>query len=341
MAYTDPNSYYYAAPTSNLAFVHALVQALCGVHATIPSTTRYTVIESYHSVSAVRQVPSGGLLENSTNGWEPGGATPGTNSWIVLQCEETRSGDLWQVEIRCTGNTELRLYPDGNWVPGGGTVGSPTRPSPVLTSISPGLNLGTPTSPRSLVWDKSMFLVLGYNGGLGTQNFSYVGEFDTWLDLTLDPKPYCLQGSTSSQDNWDRISAQDGTTATTLSTANDGEGASGTDILTYGPTQLLPYLFTVRPPSAHYHAGGVARHCARTIHAEPGGSTHTLSRFGTGDRSWIRAVTAGSGTGHFCVRHDGTVVGTDAEMARLSYDLEPPTGYPLIRRVPWLVRGRP
>jgi hypothetical protein len=334
MAYTDPNTYYHAAPASNGAFAKDLVMALCGVHPTIPSTTRYTVIESYHSVSAVRQVPSGNLLENSTNGWEPGGATPGTNSWIVFQCEETASGLLWQGMIDLESSTTVRLFPLRNWTVGLGTDINPTLPSSYLEDTSPGLNLTPGTDPRSMVWDKGMWSVVGWEP---TQRQIYMGEYDSWINDGTDLRPYALSGAVSSRGDWQRISYVNNVTQT-LGFAVGGS----TSAATAGPVMLQPY-HVVWTSASHASVGGVPRHigwCTASPKAGSDGTHTSLSPLGTTDRTWIRANSSG-GNEWVAIRHDGTARGDDQYVCRISYDLDPPTGYPLIRTRPWLVRGRP
>lgn len=333
MAVTTPNKHYFSAPAGNVAFMAELVECLCNAHATIESTVQWTVIESWDGTT--REVPAGGLLSASTNAWAPGGGTPGAGSWIVLRSRPGRVAATFQVKFTNSGGTpQVQLIPYDDWVVGGGTGGSPTLPSRIITAGS--LSITTGTQPRAVVWDEAMFAVMTLNTADASQSQVYVGEVDLRASEADDPRPFVQFASSAGWDQnvWRRYSPIDDTTALSggLVMIDSTSPTSTTFPLGLFISATEVYFAT----ASHQHFAGIARH----IGIGPRLTANTRTTFGLslGVRDWVFFRPTGNAWG---MRHDGTTLDADAIRMRESYDITPPPGHDIVRQHPYLVRARP
>lgn len=309
-----------------------LVECLCGEHSTVDSTSDWTVIDSWDGTT--RTAPVSGDLADCANAWVPGGAAPGSGSWIVLRSQPGRVAATFQVKFTNSGGTpQVQLIPYDDWVVGGGTGGSPTLPSRIITAGS--LSITTGTQPRAVVWDEAMFAVMTLNTADATQRQTYVGELDLRAAEADDPRPFVQFDSSAGWDQsaWRRISPIDDTTA--LSSGLVMIDATSPTSTSFPLGLFISPVDVYFSTASHQHFAGIARH----IGIGPRLTANTRTTFGInlGDRDWVFFRPTGNAWG---MRHDGTTLDADAIRMRESYDITPPDGYPLVRRHPALIRTR-
>lgn len=333
MTLTEPNVKWHT-PADNVPFMVDVIEALCGGVGSIPSTTLWTVIDSWDGTT--REVPSGNLLANSTNGWMPGSPTPGSGSWIVTQCQAGERSTVHQIKWTVSGTTaQMQLIPYADWTPGGGTGAAPTLPSRITVATS--LNIGIGNTPRAIVWDESMVAWSGCSVATSTVISLYLGEVHCPFDESTIPRPFVhvrvTAATTWDSGSWSHYSQINDTT---LCTANGlGMTLSGqlsTEIPFGGfLTPVRLYNTTV----GHKYFIGTARHIANIPH--PHTNSKTTWGLSLGVRDWM---SQGTTTGHHAMRHDGTVLSFDELRLPTSEDLDVPTGAELVRYRPYLVRER-
>jgi hypothetical protein len=332
MALTTPNKHYFSAPASNVDFMVDLVESLCGAHATVVSTVQWEVVESWDGTT--REVPSDGLLANSTNNWAPGSPPPGSGSWIVLRSLPGRVSATFQVKFtNSAGTPQVQLIPYDDWTIGGGTGASPTLPSRITAAAT--LAVSTPTAPRAVVWDEAMFAFMTLNTTDATQRQGYVGEVDLRATEANDPRPFVHFNNSGGWEasTWARYSPVDDTTA--LTTGLVMIDTTSPQSTTYPLGLFISATEVYFSASGHQHFAGIARH----IGVGPRLLANTRTTFGLnlGDRDWVFFRPSGNAYG---MRHDGTTLDADEIRMRESYDITPPPGYEAVRRVPQLVRVR-
>lgn len=331
MPVTTPNKHYWSAPVGNVEFMCGLIEAICGAHATVTSTVAWTVIDSWDGTT--REVPSGGLLANSTTKWAPGGVIPPANSWIVLQSKPGRVAAVHQTKWTNNGGTpEVQLIPYADWTVGGGTGNSPTLPSRITAATS--MSTTTATAARATVWDEGMVALMSLNTADANQSSVYIGELDPRCSEAEDPRPFVHVGTSGSwaSGTWRRISPVNDTTllsgATMIAT---GELAPSSAPIGW-PIFAIPVTFAT---ASHSHYAGIARHIAASYDL----ASNTKTTFGltAGVRDWCGFRPSGNSR---LMRHDGTTLTADLIRGSSSLELDPPTGYPLVRKHPQVVRVR-
>lgn len=331
MPLTAPNAHYFASVTSNISFMVDIVELLCGEHATIASTTDWTVIDSWDGTT--RTAPVSGNLADCANAWVPGGSTPGNGSWIVLQSQPGNVAAVFQVRFKVNSTTpEFYLMPFADWTPGGGTGGSPTIPSRVSPAKQFAVTTGT--ASRALVWDEACWAAMTLNSDDGTQFQTYCGELNSLLDA--DERPFVAGVESSgwyALATWWRTSPVNDSTSLTTGATLDG---TINDMTAWPLGVALTPVGVYFGASSHQHFAGTCRHIA----IGPAYTSGTKATCGEslGVRDW--AIWRSSGLNASMIRHDGTALAADELRLRTPYDTEPPTGYPLVRRRPQLIRVR-
>jgi len=336
VALTDPNIRYHT-PTGNIELMVDTIEALCGGVGSIPSTTTWTVIDSWDGTS--REVPTDNLLANATTDWAPGGAVPVSGSWIVLQCQSGERTTVHQSKWTVTGSTaNVQLIPYADWTPGGGTGASPTLPTRITTTTS--LNLSVGSTPRSLVWDESMVAIAGlYPAGVSVVGV-YLGEVHPYADEVDFPRPFVhvrVTGTTGwDGGSWVHYSPFDDTTqcsATGLGYTLSGQ--NNADFPSYGAFLTPVRLYSTQAGQSRPYIG-VARHIANI--PRPHTTARTTWGLSLGVRDW---ASMGTTSNHLAIRHDETTaLDFDELRTPLAEDLEIPSGYSLVRNRPRMVRSR-
>jgi hypothetical protein len=309
-----------------------IVECLCGEHASVTSTTDWTVLDSWDGTT--RTAPVSGDLADCANAWVPGGGAPGNGSWIVLRSQPARGENTFCVKFtNNAGTPQVQLMPFDDFVAGGGTGASPTLPARITAATT--LAVSTPTAPRAAVWDEGMFACMTLNTTDATQRQTYVGEVDSRATEAADPRPFCHFSNSGGWESstWARYSPTDNTTLLTTGLVMiDTTSPQSTTFplgLFISATEI--YFST----SSHQHFAGIARH----IGIGPRLLANTRTTFGLalGDRDWVFFRPSGNAYG---MRHDGTTLDADEIRMRESFDITPPDGYPLVRRHPALIRTR-
>lgn len=331
MALGDPNTLFYT-PTDDTDLVQTLVELLCGAHPSLPSTTQWLVVDSYDGVT--REVPTDNLLSNSGTNWAPGSTISSYPAWIVLQSQPASVAAVHQIYIRMptSSSIQMTLFPLADFTPGGGTDASPSLPAVKCSTLT--VDVTATNEPRSMVWDEGMFALATHNKADASQSYNYLGEVTAINTEADDPRPFVsYDGSTRWEATWERISPIDDTTLLNLVQQFDASGiVTALDL----PAMMIPVLLTCTTAS-HQHGVGWPRHIAHG----PELAVNTSHTFGLslGDRDWCSFRAAGNTTA--AMRHDGTTLDSDHLRTRLPYDIEPPTGFPLVRTVPYLARATP
>lgn len=335
MPLTSPNTHFFTSSTHR-QFLVDIVEALCGGVGTLPSTVTWTVVDSWDGTT--RQVPTDGLLANSSTAWAPGGGIPPDGSWIVLQSLPGERAAQFQCKWTLTSAfvQSVQMYPYADWVPGSGTGPSPTIPTRAtpVTSITHGSSVPVPTS---LVWDASV-VVIGSVDTVGVSSKgTYVGEVHPHASAVDDPRPFVhtLTAGTTGWDAaaWYRVSPVDDTTTCTVRGAGTtGTGQDAAEIPSYGAFLTPVRLYTTQ--AGHKAYIGVARHIANI--PRPHSTARTTWGESLGVRDWI---SFGLGAGHLAMRHDGSVQDFDHLRTPLAEDQEG-AGYILVREHPRMVRTR-
>lgn len=260
---------------------------------------------------STREVPAGGDLAASTNQWQPGGTLTGF-CWIAGRfsagVRSSRCGFFIQYNASVL-SARVHPIPSDQWVAGGGSDSNPSKPGGVSSN-----NISGTVGDLAAVTDGSMlaFVVL-----TGLQNV-YMGEVSPVQSEADDPYPYVLYDSSAGWEasSWRRISPIDESTSITGAASTPAPGPDT------ALDQALQAVWVGYSSSGHRHIMGIAKHIAHGLDfAGAGIYTYT---YGDDTRGWIGY----EGTACAVIRNDGTDLGTELTVARISYDIELPSTDP-------------
>lgn len=300
----------YAVPTSNSDAMHTMCAG--------KAAAGWTVVACYDGVDY--EEPTDGLYANVTNQWRAGGTIGSYPSWILWRSAPAANGEQFDVYHRAlnSGNWTAQMFPQGNFVPGGGTDASPTLPTPALTARS--VHVTSTTAPRNYVFGPTLFICRTTNTDDSSQQHVYFGELNSLQDVDDWLYPFVSYGSSSfwnAGGTWQCLSPFDDTTVVTLEVHYNTSATPDAATLR---ASIIPLVLECTTASHDFSAG-----FAQAIGMGPDLSNNTRYTCGEtlGVRDWMFFKGA-SGSATAAIKHDGTTLDSDLLRTRIPYDIELP-----------------